>query len=148
MHASEIMTTAPAVVTVDDTLTDAAALMRARGIGILPVVDSLVNRQLVGILTDRDIVVRSVALGHGPGARVREHMTRDPLATVHPSDALSEVAERMTRYQVRRLPVVDEHGAVIGVIAQADLARRVVPHDAALVGWVAERITRPGSLVH
>ncbi len=148
MQASELMTRDPAVISADDTITNAAVLMRTRSIGILPVVDDLATRRLVGVITDRDIVVRHVALGHGPDARVRDQMTRSTLTTVRPESPLSEVTERMTRDQVRRLPVVDQRGVVVGVIAQADLARRIVPHDPGLVGWVSEEIARPGALVH
>lgn len=148
MQASELMTQDPAIISADDTITNAAMLMRTRGIGILPVVDGLATRRLVGVITDRDIVVRHVALGHGPEARVRDKMTRTALTTVRPERPLSEVTELMTRFQVRRLPVVDEHGVVVGVIAQADLARRLAPHDPGLLGWVTEGISRAGALVH
>jgi CBS domain-containing protein len=148
MFAKDLMTSDPALVSADDSITNAALLMRTRGIGILPVVDDLSSRRLVGVITDRDIVVRHVALSHGPSARVRDQMTRLPITTVSPDSPLSEVTQRMTRSQVRRLPVVDDNGVVLGVIAQADLARRLAPRDPGLVGWVTEGIARAGALVH
>jgi CBS domain-containing protein len=147
MLTRELMTGAPAVVTADETISAAAALMRTRGVGMLPVVDDLAHRRLVGVITDRDIVVRHVALGHGASAKVHEHMTRDPLVTVRPMTPLHAVAEAMTRHQVRRLPVVDDRGTVVGIVAQADLALDVGPHDALLVERVLEGISRPGALV-
>lgn len=147
MIAREIMTHDPALVSADDDVTNAALLMRTRGIGILPVVDDLTSRHLVGVITDRDIVVRHVALAHGPDARVRDMMTRAPISTVHPDSPFIDVTECMIRSQVRRLPVVDEDGAVVGIVTQADLARRLAPRDPGLVGWVSQGIARPGALV-
>jgi CBS domain-containing protein len=147
MIARELMTEHPALITASDTVATAANLMRTRGVGMLPVVQDLEHRHLVGILTDRDIVIRHVAAGHGSRAKVHEHMTRDPLATVPPSATVQQIAEKMTRYQVRRLPVVDELGGVIGVVAQADLAVAVGPTDPALIERLIEGISRPGALV-
>lgn len=147
MLARDLMTHDPAVITAADTVLAAADLMRVRDVGMLPVVDDLVQRHLVGILTDRDVVLRHVALAHGPQAKVRDHMTRTPLVTVRADTPVAEIAERMTRNQVRRLPVLDAAGRVMGVIAQADLAVRVGPSDPALVEHVLEGISRPGALV-
>lgn len=147
MLARDLMTHDPAVITAADTVHAAADLMRIRDVGMLPVVDDLVQRHLVGVLTDRDVVLRHVALAHGPQAKVRDHMTRTPLVTVRAETPVAEIAERMSRNQVRRLPVVDAAGRVIGVIAQADLAVRVGPSDPTLVEHVLEGISRPGALV-
>jgi len=147
MIARELMTGYPAVVAADETLSAAADLMRTRGVGMLPVVEGLANRTLVGVITDRDIVVRSVALRHGPSAKVREHMSREPLVTVSATTPLEDVAALMRQYQVRRLPVVDAKGCVVGVVAQADLALSVGPRDPLLVEQLLEGISRRGALV-
>lgn len=84
---------------------------------------------MLGVITDRDIVVRGVARGHGGNAKVHEHMTRDALVTVSPDASVEEIGEKMRRHQVRRLPVVDRYGDVVGVVAQADLALTVGPRD-------------------
>ncbi|MHB1298984.1 MAG: CBS domain-containing protein [Gemmatimonadaceae bacterium] len=144
--ARDIMTDDLALITADDTVPSAAALMRTRGVGMLPVVDDLQARHFVGAITDRDIVVRHVAVGHGPTARVHEHMSREPLVTVAPTSTVDEVADAMMRFQVRRVPVVDG-GKVVGIIAQADLALKVGPEDPGLVEGVTEAISRPGTLV-
>ncbi|MEX2181449.1 MAG: CBS domain-containing protein [Gemmatimonadaceae bacterium] len=148
MLARDIMTLEPAVVTATDTVPVAAQLMRTRDVGMLPVVDDLVHRRLVGVLTDRDIVLRYVAPEHGRLASVRDHMTREPMVTATATSTIAEVVARMSRHQVRRLPVVDANDAVIGVIAQADIALKVRPHDADLVDHLTEAISRPGALVH
>ena len=70
MLARDIMTDDLALITADDTVPSAAELMRTRGVGMLPVVDDMQARHFVGAITDRDIVVRHVAVGHGPTARV------------------------------------------------------------------------------
>lgn len=145
--ASELMTGQPAVIAADATLTEAAELMRTHNVGMLPVVDERANRRLVGVITDRDIVIRGIARGHGAEAKVHEHMTRETLVTVPPEASVDVVGEKMRRYQVRRLPVVDGKGRVIGVIAQADLALTVGPRDPRLLEQVIEGISRPGALV-
>lgn len=147
MIARELMTSDPALVLADDTVATAAELMRTRGVGMLPVVDSLEVRRLIGVITDRDIVVRHVAFGHGPEAKVRTHMSAAPLITVMPATSPQGVAEKMMRFKVRRLPVVDAADRVVGIVTQADLARRIGPDDPELVERVVEAISSPGALV-
>lgn len=147
MLARDLMTPQPALCTGRDTVQRAADLMRTRNVGMLPVVDDLAHRHLIGILTDRDIAVRHVAPGHGPDAKVRDHMTREPLTWVGPGMPVETVLAQMEQHQVRRLPVVDELGYVIGVIAQADIVRQLGPTDPERVEHLLERISRPGALV-
>lgn len=148
MNARELMTAHPATINGADTVVQAAQIMRTRGVGMLPVVASHSDPRLIGVLTDRDIVVRFVAPGHGSGALVHEHMTRDPIVTVSTTDTEREIGDKMTRFQVRRLPVVDGDGRVIGVVAQADLALSIGPKNPVLVEKVLESISRPGALTH
>lgn len=148
MLARDLMTPQPALVAGRDTVQRAAELMRTRNVGMLPVVDDLAHRHLIGILTDRDIALRHVAPGHGPDAKVRDHMTQAPLIQVGPETAAETVLELMEQHQVRRLPVVDDLGYVVGVIAQADVALHLGPTDPGAVEHLVERISRPGALVH
>lgn len=148
MNARELMTAHPATITGTDTVVQAAQIMRTRDVGMLPVVASHTDPRLIGILTDRDIVVRFVAPGYGSSALVREHMTREPIVTVAATDSEREIGDKMTRFQVRRLPVVDSDGRVIGVVAQADLALSIGPKNPLLVEQVLESISRPGALMH
>ncbi|MBU6367001.1 MAG: CBS domain-containing protein [Gemmatimonadetes bacterium] len=148
MLARDLMTSNPATVTPGDTLQHAAALMRLRGVGMLPVVTDQASRRLVGVLTDRDLVVRHLARANGPTGHVADCMTHLPLATVGPEASVEALADLMVRHQVRRLPVVDTHGALLGVVAQADLAIHVGRGDARLVEQVLEGVSRPAALVH
>ncbi len=148
MRARDLMTTNPAVVTADDPITKAAEVMRNLDVGMLPVVDDLHTRRLIGILTDRDIVVRCLAERSIVECQVRNHMTSHPLVYVTEDATLEQVVEKMERYQVRRLPVVASDRRVIGVVTQADLARRVGPDNPELIEEVLERISTPGALTH
>jgi CBS domain-containing protein len=99
----------------------AARLMRQGDCGALPVVDA--RGVLVGIVTDRDITVRIVASGRDPWrSRVADCMSCDPVAC-HVDDPIAECLRAMARYQVRRLPVLDERNRLVGIISQGDAAR-------------------------
>ncbi|MHB1862795.1 MAG: CBS domain-containing protein [Gemmatimonadaceae bacterium] len=148
MRARDLMTTNPAVVTADDPITKAAEVMRNLDVGMLPVVDDLHTRRLIGIITDRDIVVRCLAERSIVECQVRNHMTSNPLVYVSEDSTLQQVVQKMERYQVRRLPVVVSDRRVIGVVTQADLARRVGPDNPELIEEVLERISTPGALTH
>ena len=117
----EVMADRPRCVTPDTPVAEAAQLMESEDVGSLPVLD---GEQVVGMVTDRDIVVRAVARGKDPkGMPVREVATTDDLVTLHPDDDLSDALSLMASHQVRRLPVVDADNRLVGIVAQADLAR-------------------------
>ena len=139
MKASELMTAQPVSCSPGDSIQDAAKLMDAYDVGSLPVVEGGDNTRLTGIVTDRDITVRAVALGRFD-ARVADVMTGSP-STVRKDDDVDVVARIMAEEQVRRVPVVDERGAVIGMIAQADLALHDDVVSDRTVGRVVERIS-------
>ncbi|MFA6165276.1 MAG: CBS domain-containing protein [Gemmatimonadaceae bacterium] len=134
------MTAHPSVVTPEDTIRTAAQVMRDRHVGALPVIDNLTDRQLKGIITDRDIVIRCLAAGHGADCTVKEHMSSRHLTTVRLDDEVREVAHKMRRDHVRRIPVLSEDDRVAGVVAVVDIATRLRPADPALV----EGIERSG----
>ena len=124
MKAREVMTEYPQAVTPSDPLSHAAALMRDGDLGFVPVVEDRESRRLVGVITDRDIAIRHVANAHGDDCRVDQHMTASDLVTV-PADAdINAVQEVMREHQVRRVPVTDGEGRILGVIAQADVATK------------------------
>jgi CBS domain-containing protein len=121
MHARDVMKSHPSVVLADDSIQNAARIMRDRNIGMLPVVANLRYRSLMGVLTDRDIVIRCAAAGHSPDCRVRDHMTRGSIVNVAPDADAKDIAAKMEGFQLRRLPVVDRAGGVVGVVALADI---------------------------
>ena len=142
MKAQDIMARNPAVVTPDTGLTDAARLMKAEDVGLLPVVQAKDSRKLVGVITDRDITIRHVAAGHDSAScPVSEAMTAD-VRTCKPEDDVKDVMEVMGREQVRRVPVVDERGSVIGIVAQADIVLKA--RDDEKAERTIERISEPG----
>ncbi len=128
MQARDIMTPNPSVVTRNETIARAATLMRDRHVAMLPVIDDLRTRRLVGVVTDRDIVVRCVAGQHDLERPVAELMTSRPLA-VHVDAKPEDVIGAMNQRQLRRVPVLDDRERVVGVIARADLSKRAYPTD-------------------
>jgi CBS domain-containing protein len=131
----DLMTVKPRTVKRGDTIVDAAKLMRGEDAGIAPVVD---GDRLVGVITDRDIAIRIVAEGKDPTATKVEEIASTSLITVDPQQNLDEALRLMAQHQVRRLPVVEEDGKLIGIVAQADIARAA---DAARTGQVVEQIS-------
>jgi CBS domain-containing protein len=117
--------------------------MRDLDVGIMPVVDDLASMRLEGVITDRDIAVRCVAAGHGAGCLVGQHMTQGYLDVVREGSYVAEAIRKMERGQLRRIPVVADGGRLVGIIAQADIARRLGPHDASLVEELVERVSEP-----
>ncbi|MCE3287927.1 MAG: signal-transduction protein [Gaiellaceae bacterium] len=122
----EVMTDRPRCVTAETTVSEAAQLMKSDDVGSLPVLD---GEQLAGMITDRDIVVRAIAEGKDPrGMPVREVASRE-LVRVNADDDLSSALQLMASQQVRRLPVVDDDGRLVGILAQADVAREAKDKD-------------------
>jgi CBS domain-containing protein len=131
----DAMTSDVKTATPSQSLAEAAALMKQEDVGSIPVVD---GDRLVGVVTDRDIVVRGIADGSDPKAvQVGDIASRD-IVTVRPDDDLDEALRLMAQHQVRRLPVVED-GQLVGVVATADLAHEV--KDKA-VGQVVEEISK------
>jgi CBS domain-containing protein len=131
------MTTRPRSVTSDTQLTTVAELMHAEDVGAIPVVD---GDRLIGMVTDRDIVVRAIAKGKDPrGMPVSEISSRE-LVTVDPDDDLSDALQLMAEHQVRRLAVVEEDERLVGVVSQADVA---LHSKEKVTGELLEDISRP-----
>jgi CBS domain-containing protein len=144
VRVSLIMTPDPACCTPESTAQDVAMLMKENDCGSIPVVESLGSRRLVGTVTDRDLAIRGIATGKGPETPVRDLMTYDPI-TSSPDDEVEIVREVMVAQQVRRVPVVDDNGSVVGIVAQADLAREDGAASDQEVGRIVEAISDPRS---
>jgi CBS domain-containing protein len=132
----EVMTSKVCSIDAEKPVAYAAKMMRDEDVGLAPIVE---GDRLVGTLTDRDIAIRVVAEGRDPEAtKVRDVASTD-LVTVDPQQDLDEALRLMAQHQVRRIPVVEEDGRLVGVVAQADVAREA---DERQTGEVVEQISR------
>jgi CBS domain-containing protein len=145
MKVSEIMTKNPRTVSPDTPVSEAARVMKEEDVGLVPVVERVggaeTRGRLVGVLTDRDITVRHVAEGRTGDAPVSEVMSGG-VRTCSPDDSVDDAMDLMGREQIRRIPIVDERGALVGVVAQADLAR--MAKNDRKVEETVEKISQPG----
>ena len=141
MKIQDIMTANPSSVTPDATIREAAQVMKREDVGIVPVIEGQGEKRLIGVVTDRDIAVRCVAEGKDANCRVREAMS-DDLATCSPNDDVDHVMQTMSKEKVRRIPIVDERGSLVGIVSQADLLRR--GRDDSAAAQTVERISAPG----
>jgi CBS domain-containing protein len=133
----KLMTVLPRTVKTGDSVVDAAKLMRGEDSGIAPIVD---GDRLVGVITDRDIAVKVVAEGRDPKTTKVEEVASTNLVTVDPHQTLDEALQLMGRHQLRRLPVVEDDGRLVGIVAQADVARHLDQERIGeLVGQISER---------
>jgi CBS domain-containing protein len=139
VKARDLMTTDIACATPDTPAREAAKLMLECDCGALPVVEDDRSRKLVGVVTDRDIAVRGVARGNTPETPVRELMTRE-VVTCSPEDEVEHLERAMAQSQVRRVPIVEDGGRCVGIVAQADLALdgRAVSDLGQIVGRISE----------
>jgi CBS domain-containing protein len=140
MKVQDIMTGEPRSLTPESTAQEAAQLMKEMDTGVIPVVESSASKRLVGVVTDRDIAVRLVAEGKAADSRVSEVMSSGSLATCAPTDDVDRVMETMSREQVRRIPIVDERGTLVGIVAQADIVRKA---DDEKAERTVEKISQP-----
>lgn len=125
MTCAELMTINPSCSVPSDTAARVAKIMRTEDVGSVPVCESRQSRKLVGIVTDRDLALHVVAEGLDANRTpVEEVMTRQPV-TCSPDDDLEKALDAMQLHRVRRIPVVDGNGLLVGIIAQADVATRV-----------------------
>lgn len=133
--ARDLMTSPAECLEPTETLVDAARKLAQHDIGSMPVVD---GDQLVGILTDRDIVVEAVAKGRDPNQTKVADIATSKVVTVAVNDSAESVAKVLAEGQIRRVPVV-EAGKVVGVIAQADVATEL---DDSTVAETVEEISK------
>ena len=133
MKAQDIMSKNPATVTPSTRVRQAALIMQREDVGVVPVVEEggSGGKKLVGMLTDRDIAIRLVAEGKNPDeCEVRDVMSANP-KTARADDDVSRVMDLMGREQVRRVPIVDDRGSLVGIVAQADVVLEANDHHKA-----------------
>ncbi|USG63696.1 CBS domain-containing protein [Brevibacillus ruminantium] len=123
----EIMTKDVETVTLKDNVYEVSCKMRDWNVGVIPVVDE--KNDVIGMITDRDIVIRGLAEKREGSAAVETVMTRD-IILGRPEMTVDEAAKIMAQHQIRRLPVV-ENGKMVGIVALGDMAVREVHHDEA-----------------
>jgi CBS domain-containing protein len=132
----DAMTANPRTISGDTPVVDAARIMRDEDVGSLPLVE---GGRLVGTVTDRDIIVRVIADGRDPQSVSAGEIASRDLVTVDPQQNLDEALKLMAKHQVRRLPVVEEDGRLVGILAQADVAEHA---SAQRTGKVVEEISK------
>jgi CBS domain-containing protein len=142
MRVKQVMTANPACCTPQSTAEEVAALMRDHDCGSIPVVETMQGKRLVGTVTDRDLAIRGLARGRGPDTLIRDLMTDDPV-TCLPEDNVEDLRQVMVETLVRRVPVVDEDGVLVGIVAQADIARVEGAATDREVGRIVEAISEP-----
>ncbi len=119
---NEVMTKKTVCCLPDDLVTEAAELMKKEHVGSIPIIEDEQSRKLVGIVTDRDLTLRIVAEGlDAKSTKIESIMTRN-VVTCSAEDDLQKVVDAMSKYQLRRIPVVDDDNKILGIIAQADVA--------------------------
>ena len=132
----EAMTSNPKTVEPSAPIVEAARLMRDEDTGIVPIVE---GDRLIGTITDRDITIRVVAEAKDPQSTSVGDVASKDLVTIDPQQDLDEALRLMAQHQVRRLPVVEEDGRLVGILSQADVA---TTGDERRVGETVEQISQ------
>jgi CBS domain-containing protein len=123
MEIREIMAADPICCTADTSLEDVAGFMREQDCGEIPVVENFTTRKVIGVITDRDITCRAVALGRNPLDLTAKDCMSTPVVAVPPELSVEECCRVMEAKQIRRVPVVNSERACVGIVSQADLAK-------------------------
>jgi CBS domain-containing protein len=140
MRVRDLMTKHPVCCTPGTSIEDAARLMSQCDCGAIPVVGDLMTRFPIGIITDRDIVMRTIAVGRDPmGLMVRDCMTT-PAVTITDDARAHECVQLLELSQIRRVIVVDSSGSCCGIVAQADIARHASKRE---TGDLVREVSRP-----
>ena len=151
MEVHEIMTANPVCCSAEDSIETVAGLMERNDCGCIPVVDKRKSRNsVVGVITDRDIAIRGVALGLSASTMVKQLMTSGPHCC-SPRANVDEIGKIMSDRQLRRVVVVDAQGHCLGIVSQADLARARESHPAmgeVELARLLERISEAPSMIH
>lgn len=128
MEVKDLMTENPACCMPETSMREVANLMVDNDCGEIPILDE--NKNVVGVVTDRDIACRGIAQGKGQDTPVGEIMS-NPVITVTPETDIHDCCNKMEQNQIRRIPVVDENGVCCGMVSQADIARNATGRETA-----------------
>jgi CBS domain-containing protein len=140
VRVNQVMTSKPACCGADTPLQEVAHLMVAHDCGEIPVTDA--GGKPLGVVTDRDIVVRTVAQGLNPVERKARDVMTSPCVTVPDDCTLDECTDKMEEHQLRRMLVVDGDGCLCGIVAQADVALNAGKKD---TGQLVKDLSRPAA---
>jgi CBS domain-containing protein len=140
MKVNEIMTHDPVYCTPESLLTEVAGMMKECDCGAIPVVEDEASRTPLGIITDRDIVIRALAEGKDPSRTAVESCMTRSLVTVRPEDSVEECVRLMEEHQIRRILVIDGQGALTGMVVQAHIARNASKED---TGEMVQDVLKP-----
>ena len=145
MKARNIMTGNPACCAPADPVSEVARMMRDCDCGCIPVVDPK-TQKMVGVVTDRDLAVRVLAVGLDGRTQAGEVMTTE-VACCHEDSSVDDIERTMANRQVRRVPIVDGDGRCVGIIAQADMAMAMQEHlvSPTDVATVVQKISEPAA---
>lgn len=133
MTVASVMTANPACCTPGTSLTEVARMMVDNDCGEIPVVEDMVTRKLAGVITDRDIAVRIVAQGRNSAEACATDCMTSPCVSVTADTSLEECCDVMEVNKIRRVPVLDDKGGVVGIVSLADVVRTAKPSITASV---------------
>lgn len=139
---TDVMTRHPICCTPQESVVDAARIMRDEDCGIVPIVEDKSTMRLVGLITDRDIAIRCVADGRNPQECTVRECGTERVFSLPAEASLKDCRQLMQSRQVRRVPIVDESGTLIGIVSLADLVQEV---DDDKLGQTLDEISEPDS---
>jgi len=125
MFCREVMTENPVCCLPNDLVSASARVMRREDVGAVPVINDEQQKQLIGIVTDRDLAIKVVAEARDPNHTLLQDVTTSTIVVCREREDLSSAIKAMEEHQIRRVPVIDDDGRVVGIISQADLATRL-----------------------
>jgi CBS domain-containing protein len=140
MKCSEVMTDNPVCCLPNDSVSQAARVMRREHIGPVPVISDERTREIICIVTDRDLAIKVVAESRDPNRTPVGDVMTHTIVVCREDDDLSSAIATMEEYQIRRIPVIDQGGRIVGIISQADVATRL--HEPAKTAETVEEISR------
>jgi CBS domain-containing protein len=129
MKCSEVMTDNPVCCLPNDLVSQAARVMRREHIGAIPVVSDERTKEIIGIVTDRDLAIKVVAESRDPNRTIVSDVMTHTIVVCRDGDDLSSAIAAIEEYQIRRIPVIDQGGRLVGIISQRDVYSRVHPPE-------------------
>ena len=125
MICREVMTEPPVCCLPNDLVSASARVMRREDVGAVPVINDEQKKQLIGIVTDRDLAIKVVAESRDPNHTLVQDVMTSTIVMCSEREDLSSAIKAMEEHQIRRVPVIDDDGRVVGIISQADVATRL-----------------------